>query len=114
MYKKYIAAPWDGKKISTAIAYLIGQMGDIEKMIETRDSNRSFSVIEKEAKLAEQGFVCAIDGKPLKWKDAHAAHIVAHANGGRTVYSNLAMVRACYNTEMGTMNLNQYKEMIAA
>ena len=114
MYKKYIAAPWDGKKISTAIAYLIGQMGDIEKIIETRDNNRSFSVIEKEAKLAEQNFVCAIDGKPLKWKDAHAAHIVAHANGGQTVYSNLAMVRACYNTEMGTMNLNQYKEMVAA
>jgi hypothetical protein len=114
MYKKYIAAPWDGKKISTAIAYLIGQMGDIEKIIETRDNNRSFSVIEKEAKLAEQGFVCAIDGKILKWKDAHAAHIVAHANGGQTVYSNLAMVRACYNTEMGTMNLTQYKEMIAA
>ena len=114
MYKKYIAAPWDGKKISTAIAYLIGQMGDIEKIIETRDNNRSFSVLEKEAKLAEQGFVCAIDGKTLKWKDAHAAHIVAHANGGQTVYSNLAMVRACYNTEMGTMNLNQYKEMKAA
>ena len=114
MYSKYIAAPWDGKKISTAIAYLVGQMGDLEKIIETRDSNRSFSVNEKEAKLAEQGFVCAIDGKSLQWKDAHAAHIVAHANGGRTVYSNLAMVRACYNTEMGTMNLNQYKEMIAA
>ena len=114
MYKKYIAAPWDGKKISTAIAYLIGQMGDIESLIETRDNNRSFSVVEKEAKLPEQNFVCAVDGKSLKWKDAHAAHIVAHANGGRTVYSNLAMVRACYNTEMGTMNLNQYKEMVAA
>lgn len=114
MYKRYIAAPWDGKKISTAIAYLIGQMRDIESLIETRDSNRSFSVLEKEAKLAEQDFVCAIDGKSLEWKDAHAAHIVAHANGGQTVYSNLAMVRACYNTEMGTMNLNHYKEMIAA
>jgi hypothetical protein len=114
MYKKYIAAPWDGKKISTAISYLVGEMGDIEDIIETRDNNRSFTVNEKEAKLAEQNFVCAVDGKPLKWKDAHAAHIVAHANGGRTIYSNLAMVRACYNTEMGTMNLNDYKENMAA
>ena len=43
-------------------------------------------------------------------KDAHAAHIVAHAKGGKTVYSNLAMVRACYNIDMGTMDLNTYKE----
>lgn len=114
MYKKYIAAPWDSKKISTAISYLVGEIGDIEDIIETRDTNRSFTVNEKEAKLAEQNFVCAIDGKPLKWKDAHAAHIVAHANGGRTIYSNLAMVRACYNTEMGTMDLNDYKENLAA
>jgi len=114
MYKKYIAAPWDGKKISTAIAYLVGEMGDLENVIETKDSNRAFSVQEKEAKLAEQNFVCAVDGKPLKWKDAHAAHIVAHANGGRTIYSNLAMVRACYNTEMGTMNLDDYMEKMSA
>jgi len=110
MYKKYIAAPWDGKKISTAISYLVGEMCDIEDIIETRDKNRSFTINEKEAKLAEQNFVCAVDGQPLKWKDAHAAHIVAHANGGRTIYSNLAMIRACYNTQMGTMDLNEYKE----
>ena len=114
MYKKYIAAPWDGKKISTAVSYLVGEMGDIENVISVKDNSRSFTVLEKEAKLAEQNFVCAIDHKPLKWKDAHAAHIVAHTNGGRTIYSNLAMVRACYNTEMGTMDLNQYKENMAA
>tara|TARA_B100000073_G_C23691297_1_gene556570 strand:- start:77 stop:1408 length:1332 start_codon:yes stop_codon:yes gene_type:complete len=112
MYKKYIAAPWQSKKISTAISYLVGEMGDIEDIIETRDNNRSFTVNEKEAKLAEQNFVCAVDGKNLKWNDAHAAHIIAHANGGRTIYSNLAMVRACYNTEMGTMNLNEYKNCV--
>ena len=114
MYKKYIAAPWDGKKISTAISYLVGEMGDIDNVIDAKDNNRSFTLNEKEAKLAEQKFLCAIDGKPLKWKDAHAAHIVAHAKKGRTIYSNLAMIRACYNTEMGTMNLNEYKEKMAA
>lgn len=110
MYKKYIAAPWDTNKISTAISYLVGEMGDIDDLIEVQDKKRSFTVLEKEAKLAEQKFRCAIDGKPLKWKDAHAAHIIAHANGGRTVYSNLAMVRASYNTEMGTMDLNGFIE----
>ena len=114
MYKKYIAAPWDGKKISTAIAYLIGEMKNIENFIVTKDVNRDFTVLEKEAKLAEQGFVCAVDGKKLNWKDAHAAHIIAHTNGGLTVYSNLAMVRACYNDEMGTMSLNDYMEKLVA
>ena len=111
MYKKYIAAPWDGKKISTAIFYLLGEMGNIEDLIEIQDKKRSFTANEKEAKLAEQNFVCAVDGKKLEWDDAHAAHITAHANGGRTNYSNLAMVRACYNKEMGTMNLNEYKKL---
>ena len=114
MYKKYIGAPWDSKKISTAISYLVGEMDDIENIIETKDTNRSFTILEKEAKLAEQNFRCVIDNKKLKWNDAHAAHIVAHKNGGYTVYSNLAMVRACYNTEMGTMDLNVYKETLNA
>lgn len=109
MYKKYIAAPWDTKKIKTATNYLIGEMGDIDDLIKTKDPKRNFTVAEKEAKLAAQKFKCAIDGKSLKWEDAHAAHIIAHKNGGRTVYSNLAMVRACYNTEMGSMDLNEYK-----
>ena len=112
MYKKYVAIPRDGDKISTAVSYLVGEMGDIENIIETKDSNRSFTIQEKEAKLAEQNFVCAIDGKPLTWEDSHAAHITAHANGGHTVYSNLAMVRICYNKEMGSINLNDYKAML--
>jgi hypothetical protein len=122
MYKKYIAAPWDTKKIKTATTYLIGEMGElrmgelrmgemgnIDDLIKTKDPKRNFTVAEKQAKLAAQKFKCDIDGKSLKWEDAHAAHIIAHKNGGRTVYSNLAMVRACYNTEMGSMDLNEYK-----
>lgn len=113
MYKKYIAAPWDGKKINSALTCLVREMGDIEDLIETRDPRRDFSDQEKEAKLAEQGFRCAIDSKKLVWKDAEAAHVVAHTDGGRTVYSNLKMVRACYNKESGTMNLDEYKDAIA-
>lgn len=112
MYKKYIDAPWDGVKISTALSYLIGEMGDIDKIVQPLDTNRFFTKNEKEAKLAEQGFRCIIDGESLTLEQAEAAHIIAHAKGGRTIYSNLAMVRTCYNKEMGTMNLNDYKEKI--
>lgn len=108
MYKKFINAPWSTTKIKTAISYLIGEMPDLETLINVRDRKRDFNVLEKEAKLAGQKFRCAIDGKVLKWKDAHAAHIIAHTKGGGTQFSNLAMVRAVYNLEMGSMNLNDY------
>ena len=83
-------------------------MPDLETLVNVRDRKRDFNVLEKEAKLAGQKFRCAIDGKVLKWKDAHAAHIIAHSKGGQTQFSNLAMVRAVYNLEMGSMNLNDY------
>jgi hypothetical protein len=110
MYKKYIAAPSNTNKIKMAVSLLIGEMPDLENFLEVKDTKRNFTQMEKEAKLAEQEFVCGIDGYQLNMKDAHAAHIVAHANGGKTVYSNLVMVRAVYNREMGTMNLNTYRE----
>ena len=109
MYTKYIAAPWDTKKVKCATTYLIREMPDLESLIVIRDPRRNFSTVDREAKLSEQNFKCAIDGRKLNLQDAHAAHIVAHTNGGRTVYSNLAMVRAVYNKEMGSMDLNEYK-----
>tara|TARA_B110000495_G_C23012659_1_gene599172 strand:- start:19 stop:1398 length:1380 start_codon:yes stop_codon:yes gene_type:complete len=108
MYKNFINAPWSTTKVKTAISYLIGEMPDLETLIDVRDPKRDFNLLEKEAKLAGQKFRCAIDGKVLKWKDAHAAHIIAHSKGGQTQFSNLAMVRAVYNLEMGSMNLNDY------
>jgi len=114
MYKKYIAAPWDGTKIKTAINYLVKEIKDIQICFTTTDSKRGFNITERKSKLAEQGGVCGIDGKELKLVDAHAAHIVAHSEGGQTVPQNLLMVRAVHNTRMGTMNLNTYKESLAA
>ena len=58
--------------------------------------------------------MCAIDGNPLKLMDAHAAHIVAHSEGGQTNLPNMVMVRAIHNTRMGTMNVNDYKESLLA
>ena len=112
MYNRYTNAPTHPTKPVSAISHLIKEMGDIESLLELKDPKSNFSMAEKRAKLAEQGFVCDIDGLKLDMKDAHAAHIVAHAKGGKTVYSNLSMVRAKYNIDMGTMDLNTYKETL--
>ena len=55
--------------------------------------------------------MCAVDGLSLNWNDAHAAHMTSHKKGGKTIYSNLVMVRAKYNLEMGTMDFNDYMSM---
>ena len=110
MYTRYINAPQHDEKTIEAISYLIREMGDIDPFLDPKDPVKTFSISQKKAKLAEQGYVCAIDGVELRMEDAHAAHIVAHSKGGKTVYSNLAMTRACYNIDMGTMDLNTYKE----
>ena len=108
MYSKYIGAPGHSGKIKMAMSYLIKEMDDIENFLEIRDTKRDFTRLEKEARLAEQNFKCAVDGEPLDWKDAHAAHIESYKKGGKTIYSNLVMVRAKYNIEMGTMDFNDY------
>lgn len=110
MYSKYIGAPGHSGKIKMAMTYLIKEIGDIETYLDIRDTKRSFTTLEKEAKLAEQEFVCAVDGKKLSMKDAQAAHMISHKDGGKTIYSNLVMVRAIYNQEMGTMDFDLYMQ----
>jgi len=78
-----------------------------------KDIIRNFSIQQREAKLAEQDFKCAVDGLPLTLSEAEAGHIVAHTNGGSTTYDNLAMVRAKWNKAMGSMDLNVFKEQMA-
>lgn len=108
MYSKYIGAPGHSGKIKMAMTYLIKEMDDLESFLEIRDAKREFTRLEKEARLAEQDFKCAVDGLPLTWDDAHAAHVDSWKKGGKTIYSNLVMVRAKYNIEMGTMDFNDY------
>ncbi len=60
--------------------------------------------------LVSQDFKCAITGKAVTMEECEAAHIVAHKNGGKTVFSNLAMVLKEHNQAMGTMNLDEYKK----
>lgn len=110
MFRKYISAPWDTSKVTEATMYLVKEMKNLEDFLLIKDSKRDFSVEDKQAKLAEQDFNCYIDGKPLKWEDAHAGHIRAHAKGGRTEYANLAMIRDTHNRDMGTMDVYDYKK----
>ena len=82
---------------------------DVIKYITLKDSTRCFPNWMKEITLQKQKYVCAIDGEPLIWDDAEGAHIDAHHNGGKTILSNCAMIRKCYNSAMGTMSVTDYK-----
>ena len=63
--------------------------------------------------LAQQGFKCAIDCKPLTMKDAQGDHIIPHCDGGRTTYDNLMMISTEHNQRKGSMSLEKYKELLA-
>lgn len=78
--------------------------------ITLKDPTRCFPKWMKEITLQKQKYVCAIDGEPLNWDDAEGAHIVSHFDGGKTILSNCAMVRKCYNSAMGTMSVTEFKE----
>ena len=40
------------------------------------------------------------------------AHIISHKEGGLTVWENLAVTSVEHNQAMGTMSLEQYKELL--
>ena len=84
---------------------------DVLQFITVKDSTRCFPNWMKTITLQEQNYVCAVDGFPLDWDDAEAAHIRAHVKGGKTILSNCAMVRKIHNSDMGTMDVNEYKEV---
>lgn len=101
------------KVIFDTLMWLLSRV-NMEKLVVLKDRKRLFPRAWREAKLAEQGFKCAVTGKPLTMSNAEGGHIKAHANGGLTTYDNLAMIDAKINKEMGTMSIEQYKELILA
>lgn len=80
-------------------------------LIVVKDTRRSFSREDRELQLAKQKGLCYIDGKPLKLKDAEAAHKTAHTDGGRTDAKNMVMIRAIHNRRMGSITVEEYKDL---
>ena len=62
---------------------------------------RAFTAAVKARKLAQQGGLCADDGKPLALEDADADHIVPWSKGGRTTEDNCRVVRRLANQVKG-------------
>jgi 5-methylcytosine-specific restriction endonuclease McrA len=86
---------------------------DMKSLVTLKDPQRLFPRDWRENKLAEQGFKCAVDGKPLTMENAQGGHIISHADGGRTIYDNLAMISTEHNRKMGSMSLEKYKELLS-
>ncbi len=98
------------------IKWIENRFMDCDTLIEdgilvVKQSRKTLTKELREQILQSQDNKCYIDGKPLKFKDAHAAHIVPLDEGGSNDRGNIRMVRAEHNTRMGTMNLEDYKDM---
>lgn len=85
----------------------IGDYGVVQK-----DTKRSLTYTERMDLLALQGFRCAIDGESLGIDDAVFAHDLAWSQGGKTAFSNGAMIRTSYNRDMGTLTIEEYRKTL--
>ena len=129
-YRKLVNLPFD-KSGRTVVEAFRGYMGhydtfnkvnqtvlwmledfDILKYVQLKDPRRAFPTGWKEKKLSEQNYVDAVDGKPLNLDNSVMAHILSHKEGGRTIWKNLAVTSVEHNQAMGTMSLDQYKELL--
>lgn len=110
-FKAYLGAPNHDKKTKKAVEWLLLEF-NYSDVVEILDSKRNFTKEEKETRLAQQDYKCSLDGKPLLYGDAEAAHIIAHKNGGKTEMRNMVMVRREHNRAMGTMNLEDYRKIL--
>lgn len=113
LIREYIKAFAYSKKQAFAGRFILSEMAeDLSHIgITILDTRKNPSKIDREMLLNEQSGRCFIDNKPLKLKDAHAAHIVARYEGGSSDLSNYRMVRKIHNLRMGTMNLTEYAKM---
>lgn len=129
-YRKLVNLPFD-KSGRTVVEAFRGYMGhydtfnkvnqtvlwmledfDILKYVQLKDPRRAFPTGWKEKKLSEQNYVDVVDGKPLNLDNSVMAHIISHKEGGQTIWKNLAVTSIEHNQKMGTMSLDQYKELL--
>lgn len=89
---------------------ILDEMGDDYGVI-FREAKRSLTTSEREQKLAIQGWVCAIDGLPLRLEDSVWGHDTAWAQGGELMDG--AVIRKTHNRDMGTTTLEEYRMILA-
>lgn len=75
------------------------------------DRQKFFSEVDITNKWTDQNYTCAITGDPLRRIDAEGAHIKARSLGGTTTVDNLAVVHRDHNRAMGTMSVDEYREV---
>lgn len=88
---------------------LLEQMGE-ENGVVFRTAKRSLTSDERYERLALQGFVCALDGQPLKLEDSVWGHDTGWAEGGDL--EDGAVIRKSHNTRMGGITLDQYRQIL--
>lgn len=94
--------------IFTALMWLIERV-DMQSIVLIKDKRRFFPRSWRETKLAEQDFKCAVTNMPITMETSEGGHIIAHAQGGKTEYDNLAMIESEINQKMGTFSLEDFK-----
>lgn len=82
---------------------------DFSKHIQKERTHRDeFSQAQKNVKLSEQDYRCGVTNEKLAPHEFHAGHKVSVKNGGTNKLSNLIMIRADINLDMGSMNYDDY------
>lgn len=90
---------------------ILEEMGDDIGVV-FRDAKRSLTTSEREEKLAIQGYKCAIDGVQLRLEDSVWGHDTAWARGGELMDGTV--IRKTHNRDMGTLTLQEYREVLLA
>lgn len=81
-----------------------------DSCITYRTEKRSLNTKERERALAEQGYACFIDHKPLDLDDSVWGHDTAWAQGGELMDG--AVIRRTHNRDMGTTTLEEYRMIL--
>jgi hypothetical protein len=113
-FSQYLTVHNDSMKCTKSIEWLLEGI-DIEDCgFVDLDKIRGYTKEQLDIGLRSQGNVDWIWSEPLNIKDAAGGHIVPHCDGGKTVMSNLCVIRKEDNQRMGSMNAHLYKAMVLA
>lgn len=110
-FKGYLGAPHHKLKVQQLVYWLLGEF-NIEDYIIIQETKSDWSYDQKVRKFIEQNHTCYIEGKKVRFEDCEAAHIVSDKYGGKRTYDNFVMVLKDHNRDMGTMNLEDYKQSL--